>query len=174
MAAKKGKQDTFHNSPFTINVLLQTGRMKKLGMMLLVALLLAGTGQAQDYKMALGIRLSSDDAIVNNSISFKYFTGRDIALEALLSFSEPGAFGLLVEKHKPTIAGGLTWFYGGGAYIGFTNETLLGLQGVLGLDYKIPEVPLNLSLDWKPELNLVERVSFEPAAIGVSIRFTFR
>ena len=46
-------------------------------------------------------------------------------------------------------------------------------MGVLGLDYKFANIPLNLSLDWKPELNLVTDINFEPAAVGFTARFTF-
>ena len=78
----------------------------------------------------------------------------------------------------------LQWYYGGGGYLGFVksynantekNETNtnFGAQGVLGLDYKFANLPLNLSLDWKPELNIISDINFEPAAIGFSARFTF-
>jgi hypothetical protein len=50
---------------------------------------------------------------------------------------------------------------------------VLGAQGVVGLDYKFQQVPINLSLDWKPELNLVDNVNFEAAAVGLAVRFTF-
>jgi hypothetical protein len=55
------------------------------------------------------------------------------------------------------------------------NETdpNFGAQGVLGLDYKFMNAPINLSLDWKPELNLVSDINFEPAAVGFTARFTF-
>jgi hypothetical protein len=43
---------------------------------------------------------------------------------------------------------------------------------VVGLDYKFSNIPLNLSLDWKPELNIVSDINFEPAAIGFTARFT--
>jgi hypothetical protein len=144
----------------------------------LVLLLLGMDVKAQDYKTALGVRLSSSDAIVNNSVTFKYFFSNSVAVEGLLSFGDPVALGLLIEKHKPTALGGLTWFYGAGAYIGFEsskteNAKNFGAQGVLGLDYKLPALPLNLSVDWKPELNIVKEAVFEPAALGASIRFTF-
>jgi hypothetical protein len=41
----------------------------------------------------------------------------------------------------------------------------------LGLDYNFTNLPLNLSLDWKPELSLIRTVNFEPAAVGISARF---
>jgi hypothetical protein len=145
---------------------------------------IANNASAQDYKTAVGIRLSSSQAIVNNSISIKHFLNERTAIEGLLSFGDPLALGALVEIHKPLGESGLKWFYGGGAYLGFVksynvnlnkNETdaNFGAQGVLGMDYKFANIPLNLSLDWKPELNLVTDINFEPAAIGFTARFTF-
>lgn len=136
--------------------------------------------KAQGYRTALGIRLSSSGPAVNNAVSFKYFMNDKTAIEALFSFSDPVAIGGLLEIHKPIASTeGLRWFYGAGAYIGFENNkqsttrNLMGAQGVVGLDYKFTNLPLNLSLDWKPELNIIDDINFEPAAIGFSIRFTF-
>ncbi len=133
------------------------------------------------YKTAIGIRLSTDAAVINNSVSFKHFLNDKLAIEAFLAFSNPVAIGALLEIHNP-FAGtaGLKWFYGAGAYIGFDNDklkttgrTLMGAMGVVGLDYKFVSVPLNLSLDWKPELHIIDEINFEPAAIGFTARFTF-
>jgi hypothetical protein len=128
---------------------------------------------SQEYRSAIGVRLSSSPAVVNNSISFKYFTSESLALEGLLSFSDPVALGLLFEKHNPFSSAGLQWFYGAGGYVGFGGDTKVGGMGIIGLDYKFTNVPLNISLDWKPELNIISDINFEPAAIGFSARFTF-
>jgi hypothetical protein len=148
--------------------------MKRTGIICLVALVLVfhTNAKAQDYKMGLGVRFSSKAAIVNQSISFKYFFNQKTAGEALFSFGDPLALGLLLEQHKP-LAANLNYYYGGGAYGSFNGKSG-GLQGVLGLDYKIPSIPFNLSLDWKPELNLFKDFSFEPAAVGLSARFTLK
>ena len=137
-----------------------------------ILLLSADRAAAQEYKMALGIRLSTAQAVVNNSISFKYFLNENHALEGLMSF-DPFAIGALYEIHRPLGAAGFQWFYGGGAYVAFAGESNFGAQGIIGLDYKFQTVPINLSLDWKPELNFVQDIFFEPAAIGFSIRFAF-
>ena len=147
--------------------------MKKIGIISAFSLLIAVSVHAQDYKMGVGIRLSSNAPIINHSISFKYFFGRKTAVETLLSLTDPIALGVLIEQHQPLKTAGFTWFYGGGAFVGFDSPTPFGLQGVLGLDYKFPTAPFNLSLDWKPEINLGPEFSFEPAAIAVSARFTF-
>lgn len=139
---------------------------------------------AQDYKTALGVRLSSSAAAINNSISIKHFISETTAIEGLFSFGDPIALGALVEFHKPLSASGLRYYYGGGAYLSFVktynpvkqrneSDPNFGAQGVLGLDYKFANVPLNLSLDWKPELNIVSDINFEPAAVGLTARFTF-
>jgi len=139
---------------------------------------------AQEYKTALGVRLSSAAPMVNNSISLKQFISEKVAIEGLFSFGDPLALGALVEFHKPLSSAGLSYYYGGGGYIGFVKTTNpatqktstdanFGAQGVVGLDYKFLNIPLNLSLDWKPELNIVSDINFEPAAIGFTARFTF-
>jgi len=93
-------------------------------------------------------------------------------VEALLSF-DPLAIGGLYEVYHPLGAAGLQWFYGAGAYAAFKGNNVVGAMGVVGLDYKFQQVPLDLSLDWKPELNLVNNVNFEASAVGLSVRFVF-
>jgi hypothetical protein len=129
--------------------------------------------QAQEYKMAIGVRLSSAQATVNNSVTFRYFLNDHSAVEAMASF-DPGAIGALYEVFKPLgNTPGFQWYFGGGGYAAFKGHDVLGAQGVVGLDYKFQQIPLNLSLDWKPELNLVDNVNFEAAAVGLAVRFTF-
>jgi hypothetical protein len=147
--------------------------MKKIGIIFAISLIITVSANAQDYKMGLGVRLSSNAPIINHSISFKYFFAKKTAVETLLSLTDPIALGVLIEQHQPLKTVGLTYFYGGGAFLGFTSPAPFGLQGVLGLDYKFQTIPFNLSLDWKPEINLGPEFSFEPAALGISARFTF-
>jgi hypothetical protein len=166
--------------------------MKKLMLLFILAgcISLSSNLNAQDYqdgnsyKTALGVRLSSANAMVNNSVSIKHFINNKMAVEGLLSFGDPLAIGALVELHKPLAAQGLTYFYGAGGYISFikklntatqkTNtEPNFGAMGIIGLDYKFNNIPLNISLDWKPELNIVTDINFEPSAIGFTARFTF-
>ena len=139
---------------------------------------------AQDYKTALGVRLSSAAANINNSISIKHFINEKTAIEGLFSLGDPLAFGALVEFHKPLASEGLRYYYGAGGYLSFVKtfdpvkqkneiDPNFGAQGVIGLDYKFANIPLNISLDWKPELNIVSDINFEPAAIGFTARFTF-
>src|SRR6185503_15865875 len=67
------------------------------------------------------------------------------------------------------------WFYGAGAYVGFENgDTYLGPTGIIGLDYKFTNAPINLSLDWKPELDFLPDINFVPDAFAFTIRFAIK
>lgn len=144
--------------------------MRKSIISTIIVLVFASFARAQDYKMALGLRLASDQSIINNSASFKYFLNEREALEGLVSFDKFG-IGALYERHRQLGAPGLKWYYGGGAFFSVHPADKFGAMGVLGLDYKFPKLPLNLALDWKPELILVKEVGFEPAAVGITVRF---
>ena len=104
---------------------------------------------------------------------YKYFLNENHALEGLVSF-DPVAIGALYVFHRPLGAAGFQWYFGGGGFVAFSGDDVFGAMGVVGLDYKFQNLPLNLSLDWKPELNIVKDISFEAAAIGLSIRFAFK
>src|SRR6266540_1322791 len=182
-------------APFSLTT-KQTKTMNKIALAFLCVVILGGINSISaqeakntsaigtDYKTAIGIRLSNNMPIVSNAITLKHFLNEKTAVEGFFSFSDPLSIGALLEFHKPFSTPGLQWFYGAGAYLGFgkeydvnkarnVNTTYFGAQGVVGLDYKFASIPINISLDWKPELNLVSDINFEPAAIAFSARFTF-
>lgn len=148
--------------------------MKSLWMLFFISGVLSfSSAKAQQAPVALGVRISSNAPVINTSISARFYTNNNHAIEALLSF-DPVALGALYEAFRPIGAQGLNWFYGGGAYTTLKRHVNAGLQGIIGLDYNFSGIPLNLSVDWKPELSLVQTVNFEPAALGVSARFVIR
>jgi hypothetical protein len=154
-------------------------KMKKfLPAFLAMVMLALGTNtQAQDsYRLGIGVRLSNSTPTLNNSISVKYFVTDANAVEGLVSFGSRFGIGGLYEIHKPvTNVQGLRWFYGFGGYLGFQDkDTYLGPTGAIGLDYKFPNFPVNLSLDWKPELDILPKVNFVPDGFGFTARFTLQ
>jgi hypothetical protein len=150
-------------------------RIIPLCLVLLAASSLIDHVSAQDYKVAVGVRFSSASPTLSNSVSIKYFMDESNAIEGLVSFGDRFGLGGLYEKHQ--LIGGtpaFKWFYGGGGYVGFENgQTWLGPTGVIGLDYKFQNAPLNLSLDWKPELDIIPTINFVPDAFALTARFTF-
>ena len=125
------------------------------------------------YSNALGVRLGSSVPAIKNGISFKHLMGNK-AIEAILSFGDGTALCGLYEIHKPLATANLQWFIGAGGYVGLNNSTnIAGGAGIIGLDYKFDQIPLNISLDWKPEINLVSKIGYESSGLGFSARFTF-
>ena len=57
--------------------------------------------------------------------------------------------------------------YGGGS--------ALGVDGVIGLDYKVSSIPVNLSLDWQPSIEFGSGFNngFNGSWGGLAIRYTF-
>lgn len=152
---------------------------------LLVFVFLAGSqlkaqSLGSEYRTALGVK------IYPGAISIKHFTNDHTALEGLLSFWRYGfRFTGLYEYHGHINgAPGLKWYVGPGAHLGFYNDRWsrayidednrldLGIDGVIGLDYKINGAPLNLSLDWQPSFTILSDPEFRSWG-GLGVRFTF-
>ncbi len=152
--------------------------MNKTLLTLVIALVFSTIAFGQNesfYKNALGVRLGSSVPTVKSGITYKHFLANNNALEGILSFGDGTSICALYEIHKPINAvENLQWFIGAGGYVGFNNSSSnLGAAGIVGLDYKFANVPLNISLDWKPELNIISKVGFEASGVGFSARFTF-
>ena len=150
--------------------------MKRAIILLVAVILFSISSKAQNggsYHTALGVRLGSSVPAIKNGVTLKHFFGKN-AIEAILSFGDGTALCGLYEVHKPITTENLKWFIGAGGYISWNNATNnFGAAGIIGLDYKFPVIPLNLTLDWKPELNLVSKIGFEASGVGFSARFTF-
>jgi hypothetical protein len=150
--------------------------MKKLFLLLLAAVTFSLTTKAQDessYKRAIGVRLGSTVPAIKSGITYKHFIGNN-AIEGILSFGDGVGVCGLYEIHKPLATENLQWLIGFGGYVAFQNsETKVGGAGIIGLDYKFANIPLNITVDWKPELNIISKVGFEASGVGFSARFTF-
>jgi hypothetical protein len=153
-----------------------------LGFVLIAAITSAqSTMQSSDYKTAIGFKYYPA------SITVKSFIKPIAALEGLLSFWSYGTrFTGLYEIHKD-IKGvdGLKWYVGPGAHLGFWNNSwtekyptreggaMFGIDGVIGLDYKIQNLPIDVSLDWQPSFTFVGYNYFEGGWGGIGVRYTF-
>lgn len=131
--------------------------------------------QAQNYNTAVGVRLGPNTANITAGFTVKHFINENTALEAIIGVNNGLGLCGLYEKHFDIEAvKNLQWLAGFGGYVAFTgSNTAVGGAGIIGLDYKFEEIPLNLTLDWKPELNIISKVGFEASGIGLSARFTF-
>jgi hypothetical protein len=130
---------------------------------------------SSNYRTALGVKVF--DGI---GISFKHFLTDRNALELIGFFWNKGTrITGLYEIHGPISgAQGLKWYIGPGAHVGVYNSkngdgTFIGIDGVIGLDYKFRGAPINLALDWQPTFEFGTNRGFYGAWLALAIRYTF-
>ncbi len=127
------------------------------------------------YKNAIGVKFSPF------AVTFKTFMGqRNRAFEALLDFDNGFRATVLYEFHGDlTAQRNLKWYVGFGGHGGYYDKNLedgisAGVDGVAGLDYKFSRLPLNISLDWQPSLELVTpETEFQAGRGGIAVRLAF-
>ncbi|GGI23840.1 hypothetical protein [Pedobacter mendelii] len=147
----------------------------------------AGT---QGYKTAIGLKILYGIGITGKHfftsnhafeaiVKYRNFTGvaSDISLTALYEYH--GLFNQLE---------GLRWYGGGGAFVGnfaFKEEFNWGDQqsniyyavcGVLGLEYKLKNIPIAISADWQPGYMIKDTYNdsgFGADNGGFGIKYTF-
>ena len=129
---------------------------------------------SETYDFAIGVKMYP------GAITLKKSIGDDKYLEGIAAFWKRGVrTTVLYEVQAPLFdVDGLNWYYGGGAHAGFYNSkyyegtTLLGIDGVLGIDFKIKGAPINLSIDWQPSFEFGNGSGFEGwGGLGVRIAF---
>jgi hypothetical protein len=171
---KKNLKKQWHS--FRLSVCKPKIMLKSIFIYLVTGILLLLSFQTQaQYKHQAGVRLGSIDQALSTGFSYRYFLNEKSAIEGIVNLkSEAIGLGALYERFNP-ISGveGLQWFYGAGAYVAFEGNNNFGATGIIGMDYTFPAVPINLSVDWKPELNIIDNVAFRASTVAVSVRFAF-
>lgn len=76
------------------------------------------------------------------------------------------------------ITGGLNWYAGLGANVGMwlnskENNIGLGLDAQLGIEYNIPSIPIQISLDARPQWDFLGAASGFGYAGALGIRYRF-
>ncbi len=130
--------------------------------------------RAQDYNWGVGIRGGG----TFTGIDVRYNFNPTHSIEALVAFTNGVNLVGLFEWNVPVIAEGFNFYYGAGANIGAwkshgVSDFCLGIDAILGLEYKIPRAPIALAVDYKPFLNLVSKTRFEALDFGLSVKYTF-
>jgi hypothetical protein len=135
---------------------------------------LSAQNLTSDYSFAVGVKMLPGSMSLKKGISDTHY------LEGLVAFWFKGFRAtLLYEIHNPiNNVEGLRWYYGFGPHLGFysskyyNGNTLVGIDGVIGLDYKIKGVPFNISLDWQPSFEFGDGSGFDGWG-GLGVRYTF-
>ncbi|MFP4287642.1 MAG: hypothetical protein ACLFQS_00175 [Bacteroidales bacterium] len=155
--------------------------MKKLRFILAILLITVVLPlSAQDYSSSIGVRGG-----FFSGVSGKFFIDNEDAIEVVgaLHYSGLLVAGMFQRHANAFDAPGLNWYYGGGVHLGFYemgstpwyddesgNVSTLGLNGVLGLEYKIEEIPFTVGIDITPAFNLVGHTGYWMSG-GVTLRY---
>lgn len=142
-----------------------------------------GANAQQNYNTAVGLRGGPF-----LGLTLKHFIKDNVALEGLLETRWRGVmFTGLFEIHENFFDfDGAAWYYGAGAHVGVwngnydghpwfsgdQNYSVIGLDGIIGLEYSF-DFPLNISVDWKPFVNLFGDGNFVFDSGAFSARYYF-
>jgi hypothetical protein len=139
--------------------------------------------KSQDYKTAFGLRGG-----FSNGLTIKHFLSGTNAIEGILT-TRWGGFNVtgLFEVHNTLPTEGLCWYYGGGIHMGVWDgskgnpwvgggqtTSVIGIDGILGMGYTFVDIPLNLSVDWKPAYNLLGHSGIWADNFALSVRYTIK
>lgn len=154
--------------------------MKKLTLISIFLIISISSVFAKNYNSAIGVR-----GLFDGGITFKHFVNNNNAYELVLSggenwFNLTGTY----QWHKNTDIKKLEWYYGGGAHItvieNFRNtpwnrdvdtDLILGINGIIGIEYALNEIPIVFSLDYNPTLNFIGDVGLWLTRGSISIRY---
>lgn len=159
--------------------------MKKIILSAIMLTGLAFSAQAQDIsKNALGLRLGDNDGF-GAEISYQRALSKNNRLELDLGWrnnNDVDAFKITgLYQWVWNIDGGFNWYAGVGGGIGSwndqnfdDNETFVFAAGDIGIEYGFDEVPIQLSLDFRPEIGAVNYYGNNYSSdIALGIRFQF-
>lgn len=159
--------------------------MKKIILSVIMLMGLTFTTQAQDIaKNALGLRLGDNDGF-GGEISYQIGLSQNNRLELDLGFrnnNSVDAFKLAgIYQWVWNIDGGFNWYAGVGGGIGSWNDnnfdnngTFVFGAGDIGIEYGFEEVPILLSLDFRPEIGAVNYYGNNYSSdIALGVRFKF-
>lgn len=156
--------------------------MKKILLSVLIMFSLVSISFTQDYNTGIGLRGG-----FGSGLTIKHFTGEKSAVELILASRWKGfeITGLYELHNRVFNTERLKWYIGFGGHIGFwngdhvywgtpgTGYTVIGIDGILGLEYSFTVLPVNIGIDWKPAYNFVGYSGFWADGGAVSLRIIF-
>lgn len=164
---------------------------------IITILLFALSAQSQMFEKQIGLRLG-----VTPGITGKVIKNDRAAIEGILGFRNGGIQLVgLVESYHPLIKTNKhKWmmFFGGGGHLGYINGynkvrrwsntsgyyyeeqriagTVFGIDGIIGTDFTFDRVPITLSIEFKPyvELQDFKRFYVNFWDFGFGIKYSFK
>jgi len=152
--------------------------------------------QAQQYDRSGGVRLGG-----SSGLTFKKFIVNEQAIEAIVSNRENGIqLTVMYLMHQPmnvSFNDNFFFYYGVGGHVGSENHggidkelsntdptnfnyaeksyLTMGIDGMIGIEYRMLNVPITLSLDLKPYLNYLgfKKVKADFWDASIAIKYVF-
>lgn len=128
-----------------------------------------------NYTTALGLGIDFGDGATLVGPSIKhFFNGPHAGLGEFTFGNHITSFTALYQYNGAIAnANGLLWYVGIGPSIMFAdNYSEFMLRPNVGLDYKINDVPLTFTFDWRPIISFEEYAdTFTPGRFGLGVRF---
>lgn len=161
--------------------------MKKLFLTIALAVAVLGSAQAQDFGRAIGARLGwGAELSYQHPLSLKNRVEVDLGLEGFSGATVVYISG--IYQWVNPIQDGFNWYVGFGPQLGITStkdgtlagvtvkgetDFALAVAGQIGVEYNIPNVPLQLSLDWRPAFMILPGTGFGYEGVALGIRYRF-
>jgi len=149
--------------------------MKKVLFIAAILIGFAGVVNAQVDGKAIGLRLG-----YGAEISYQHPLSDANRVELDLGTTWAGGLTLNGAYHwvkdLSSVKEGLNWYYGGGLGLGLWPSTFtMGIVGQVGVEYpvEVASLPLLISLDWRPSINIIGGFGFGFTGVGLGVRYKF-
>jgi hypothetical protein len=167
-------------------------RSMRISLLLIILVFFTCSLTAQNYTRDVGIRVGD-----YFTASFRTHQDDRQALEAMVFIGRHGAtIGVLKEYFQPAlghVSDNLYFQYGMGMHIGFRYidryrilnrvyrldeyrfAPVFGVDGLIGLEYRFPDLPFLIGVDIKPyfEYSTIQIFSIYLQSAGISIKYRF-
>ncbi|WP_299760160.1 hypothetical protein [uncultured Pontibacter sp.] len=140
-------------------------------LVLLVVLIggLSMAAEAQKYRTAAGVRIESD----RFGVTVQQKLHEQGTLEGIVQVGSREYSGtVLYEWHRPILGKRFNYYLGAGGHLGNLKDSgvFTGVDGILGVEYKVNGLPFLLSADVKPAVH-INHDDWVHLSSGISIRY---
>lgn len=154
--------------------------MKKSFLFSIIFLAIVSAKAQAPYQKAIGIKFPQ-----GLTVSYKNFISEKTLIELQAGFvTDAFRAAGLYEFYFYNLGkvNGLGWYVGPGVHYqiyknNYQKENNIksefGIDGIIGLDYKFNNLPINVSADWQPSITLVGNSGGSVSNGGIGIRYTF-
>jgi hypothetical protein len=141
--------------------------------LILCALLAGSSLKAQPYEHSAGVRGGYSSGVTYKG--FLRYQMNAIEVQALYNLHGFSVTALYEHHLEPFRNDRWLVYLGGGAFGGnWESEASAGIAAIGGLEFVIRDLPLNLSVDWKPMMNIFKVYEIDLLDFGISIRYRFK